>query len=42
MSTLFVAMTRARDSLVVLYTGKPSEVLANAVDRFDTQVATPA
>ena len=42
MSTLFVAMTRARDSLVVLHTGEPSEVLANAGDRFDTQVASPA
>src|SRR5690606_15343501 len=34
-SALFVAMTRARDVLVVLYDGKPSEVLAARKDRFD-------
>src|SRR5690606_16028741 len=34
-SALFVAMTRARDVLVVLYDGEPSEVLAGRKDRFD-------
>jgi hypothetical protein len=34
-STLFVAMTRARDVLVVLYIGQPSEVLTAGLDRFD-------
>jgi hypothetical protein len=34
-STLFVAMTRARDVLVVLYDGEPSDVLAAGLDRFE-------
>lgn len=32
---LFVAMTRARDRLVVLYDGDPSDVLSAKADRFD-------
>ena len=36
-SQLFVAMTRARDELVVLYDGSPSEVIAAALDRFEQQ-----
>jgi UvrD-like helicase C-terminal domain/AAA domain len=35
LSTLFVAMTRARDLLVVLYDGEPSDVLAAGFDRFE-------
>jgi hypothetical protein len=34
-STLFVAMTRARDVLVLLYDGEPSDVLAAGLDRFE-------
>ncbi len=34
-SQLFVAMTRARDLLVVLYDGDPSEVLQSSLERFD-------
>ena len=36
-SQLFVAMTRARDLLVVFYDHAPSEVLASASDRFDAR-----
>ncbi|CAN5786887.1 hypothetical protein BH23ACT8_BH23ACT8_24480 [soil metagenome] len=42
MSALFVAMTRARDRLVVLYAGEPSEVLAHVDDRFEHAVVGPA
>lgn len=38
-SQLFVAMTRARDQLVLLYDGEPSDVIARAIDRFE-QVST--
>ncbi len=34
-SQLFVAMTRARDLLVVLYDGDPSEVLQSSLERFE-------
>ena len=34
-SQLFVAMTRARDQLVVLHDGDPSDVVAAASDRFE-------
>lgn len=34
-SQLFVAMTRARDLLVILYDGEPTEVIAARVDRFE-------
>lgn len=34
-SQLFVAMTRARDLLVVLYDGDPSEVLQSSLGRFE-------
>lgn len=34
-STLFVAMTRARDALVLLGTGDPGALIASALDRFD-------
>jgi hypothetical protein len=34
-SQLFVAMTRARDLLVVLYDGEPTEVIAARRDRFE-------
>lgn len=34
-SQLFVAMTRARDGLFVLFSGEPSDVLADHLDRFD-------
>jgi hypothetical protein len=34
-SQLFVAMTRARDLLVVLYDGEPSDVLESHLDRFE-------
>jgi superfamily I DNA/RNA helicase len=34
LSQLFVAMTRARDQLVVLYDGEPAEVIAASADRF--------
>ncbi|MFS8585549.1 MAG: 3'-5' exonuclease, partial [Acidimicrobiia bacterium] len=37
-STLFVAMTRARDLLVVLYDGEPSEVLAPRLGLFEQVV----
>ncbi|MGH9192404.1 MAG: 3'-5' exonuclease [Acidimicrobiales bacterium] len=35
LSTLFVAMTRARDVLIVLYDSEPSDVLAAGLDRFE-------
>ena len=35
LSQLFVAMTRARDSLYVLYSDEPSDVLYEALDCFD-------
>lgn len=35
MSALFVAMTRARDLLVLLYNGAPSEAIQPVVDRFE-------
>lgn len=35
LSQLFVAMTRARDRLVVLYDGKPAEAVAAAIDTFE-------
>ena len=35
LSQLFVAMTRARDSLYVLYSNEPSDVLYEALDCFD-------
>ena len=34
-SQLFVAMTRARDLLVVLYEGEPTEEIAARLERFD-------
>ncbi|MCY4370654.1 MAG: hypothetical protein OXF41_14870 [bacterium] len=36
-SQLFVAMTRARDILVLLYNDLPSEALVYVVDRFERQ-----
>ena len=36
-SQLFVAMTRARDVLVLLYSGQPSDALVYVTDRFDRQ-----
>lgn len=38
-SQLFVAMTRARDLLVVLHDGAPSEVIVNALDHFERREA---
>jgi hypothetical protein len=35
LSQLFVAMTRARDLLVLLYDGQLSDVIATAIDGFD-------
>ena len=40
MSTLFVAMTRARDLLVLLYNGSPSEAIQPVVDRFEMRSST--
>lgn len=34
-SQLFVAMTRARDSLAILYSGEPSEVLQSGLEHFE-------
>ena len=33
-SALFVAMTRARDVLVLLHNGEPSNAIAPAIDHF--------
>ena len=41
-SLLFVAMTRARDILVLLYSGLPSEAIVYVVDRFDEREPMPA
>ena len=38
-SQLFVAMTRARDVLVVLYDGEPADVIAARADRFERVTA---
>lgn len=38
-SQLFVAMTRARDLLVVLYDGEPADVIAAHADRFERVTA---
>lgn len=40
MSALFVAMTRARDLLVLLYNGAPSEAIQPVVDRFEMRSST--
>lgn len=39
-SQLFVAMTRARDALIVLYSGNAAEVIEAARDRFDRITAS--
>ena len=36
-SELFVAMTRARDGLFVLYSNEPSDVLIEALDHFEVE-----
>lgn len=38
---LFVAMTRARDELVVLFDGEPADVIGRRLDRFEQLVALP-
>ncbi len=41
LSRLFVAMTRARDVLVLLHNGEPSEALLPALERLDVQDSRP-